>query len=564
MIGLSKLVGWFCFGLVLLLSPSAGAITQPTTMTQIPVVTPGGAACTDKNVEICLDQAEGDPGFIDAAADALVAPETFQPTCKLTFVPIVKGGMIFNAFGWYNVRMDPLNPGSFIKPPVAQMYGMFAANGFQTGAMLAGQSAVLDLKAEQAAGRYAGGAIGFFVVSGAGVESIDPTTHQLRGPGGAVPTPQFMFFTQHALNSANPGSVAGATYYNVLTWQGVRDPNTFYFGWEDLPIAQGSDSDFDDFVFSVSGVQCGGGGEACDTGKIGPCQAGVMQCRKGALTCVQSVVESTESCNAVDDDCNGQVDDGNLCAPKEVCDRGRCVVSCGTGEFRCATGTTCTPRGLCVEPACAAIECPAGEVCQGGSCVEACTGVVCPHGRSCRNGGCVDLCQGMTCDPGFTCFNGVCESCACSDCVDGMVCHQNQCIEPGCESQTCAAGTHCQAGQCRDNCDGAVCPSGQLCSNGDCVGPATPVGGSGGVAGDSNPPIILGNGGGGTGPGGGNAPGDTPGNGPGGEPAPDPGCACRHVPAPGAPVLSAVLLGLFGLARRRRSSAELARHRLSL
>ena len=557
MFGRSRRVGWFLFGLMLLLSSGAAAITQPTTGTAIPIITPGSAVCDDKNVQACLDQAEGNAGSIDALKDALIAPETFQPTCKLTFVPIVKGGTIFDAFGWYNVREDPLNPGQFIKPPVAQMYGMFSSPGpKQTGAMLAGQSFVLDLKIEKTAGRYLGGKIGFFLVSGGGVASIDPTTHQLLGPGGAAPTPEYMFFTQHALNSSNAGAMPGALYYNVLTWQSVKDATTFYFGWEDLPIWKGSDSDFDDFVFSVSGVQCGGGGEACDTGKLGPCQAGTLQCRKGVLTCVQSIMEAAESCNAVDDDCNGQVDDGMLCSADEVCDSGKCVSNCAGGEFPCPPGTGCSSSGVCVETACIDKQCPAGQVCKGGDCVEPCTGVVCPYGLACRNGGCVDLCQGLQCDPGSTCILGVCQSCACSECDSGKVCKQNLCIDSGCENQTCAAGTHCEAGTCKGNCDGAVCPRGQLCSNGDCVvDPSAAMGGNGGNGGGDQGPISFG----GTpvsygGDGAVIGAGTTGSAGPrGGGPTSKQTCGCQ-VPGQstsGTGAAAALLLALFGLARRR-------------
>ena len=556
----SKRVGWLFFGLALSLSSVATAITQPTTGATIPVITTGGTTCADKNVQICLNQAEGSATAINALTDALVAPETFQPTCKLTFVPIVKGGSINDAFGWYNVAPDPANAGQFTRPPVAQMYGMFTASGFQTGAMLMGQSAVLDLKAEAAAGRYTGGAIGFFLVSGVGTITIDPTTHRLLGDGGAPLVPQFMFFTQHALNTVNPGSMPGAIYYNVLTWQSVRDVNTFYFGWEDLPIPQGSDSDFDDFVFAVSGVQCGGGGEPCDTGKLGPCKAGTMQCKKGVPTCVQSVAEAPETCNAVDDDCNGQVDDGMLCAAEEICSHGVCVTNCGTGEFPCNPDMACNMHGECVEPACANIDCGAGLACRGGQCVEACTGIVCPNGRVCLNGGCVDPCMGIQCDAGFTCVLGVCQSCACSGCDNGQVCNsQNLCVDTGCETQSCNAGSHCAGGQCVDNCDGAVCPSGQVCSNGDCIGNGMPSGGqggSGGTGGDSGQ-ISFGASGpsfGGTG----NAAGSA-GTGGGGarlSPAvPKQGCGCKmpggSAPGTGA---AAVCLALLGLGLRRRST----------
>jgi MYXO-CTERM domain-containing protein len=573
MIGSSKgVVGWLCFALVLCFSSVAAAITQPTTGTTIPIIYGTGTTCSDKNVQLCLNDAEGNTTNINALTDALVAPETFQPTCKLTFTPLVKGGTIIDAFGWYNVKPDPLNPGEFIRPAVAQMYGMFASGqypagdvrNFQTGVQLAGKSFVLDLNVEKAAGRYTGGAIGFFVVSGEGAITIDMTTHQLLGAGGAALVPQFMFFTQHALNTVNQGSKPGAIYYNVLTWQSVKDPNTFYFGWEDLPIPSGSDSDFDDMMFAVTGVKCGGGGEACDTGKLGPCKAGTLQCRKGALTCVQTVPEGPETCNAVDDDCNGQVDDGMLCGADQICSHGACVSNCAKGEFPCAPGTACNARGECVDPACAAVDCPEGQACRGGKCVDACTGIVCPNGRVCLNGGCVDPCLGVQCDPGFTCVLGVCSSCACSECATGQVCSKNLCVESGCETQSCGAGSHCQGGQCVDNCAGATCPAGQTCSNGDCV-VSISTGGRGGSGGGSGGDGTLsfgadtsfGNNGGAMSGGGSSSGGSSGRLSPAA--ASKAGCGCKVPGQSPRGSGAAVLLALLGLAWRRRSNHGRAR-----
>jgi|GEM_PF-5020417 len=91
---------WGFLTATLSVSPAASAvILQPTPGgIQVPIIDAGVASCTDKNVEVCLDQQEGDPALIDAKADALVAPETFQPTCQLTFTPIVKGGAIADVF----------------------------------------------------------------------------------------------------------------------------------------------------------------------------------------------------------------------------------------------------------------------------------------------------------------------------------------------------------------------------------------------------------------------------------------------------------------------------------
>lgn len=534
MFGWSKRA-WGSFAIVSLLSTAASAVTQPNGVV-VPVLDAGVTTCADKNVEVCIDLAEGDPTLIDTRADALVIPETFQPTCQLTFTPIVKGGSISNVFGWYNVETSQLDPGRYLKPSLNELYGMFVSNGFQTGDQLAGQAVVLDLGVEAAAGRYRGGQIGFFVASSAAPLTIDPETRLMTGN-----QPTFMFHTQHELNT---GSSQETPYYNVLTWESVAHENTFYFGWEDLPANSGSDNDFDDFVFSVSGVQCGGGGQPCDTEKPGVCAAGTLQCQKGVIQCVQTIPEGAEICNALDDDCNGEVDDGDLCEEGRVCHRGVCVPNCGVGEFRCPGASVCNSLGLCVEQACRDVECGAGLVCAAGECVDSCTGVVCPHGRVCRNGGCIDPCLGIECDQGFECVLGICSNCACSACDAGSVCHQNQCVEEGCEGQTCDAGSYCSAGTCVDNCDGAVCPDGQVCSDGECVadpaGPGDPGSGNGGTG------IVIN-------PGGPNGSGGS--NGGDGErrklvPS-EPACGCKLPGSPTDSRAALLLVALAGLALRR-------------
>lgn len=466
----------------LLATVPANAVLQPTPGGfTIPTLDAGQVECADRNVEVCIDQSEGDATLIDAQADALVAPEVFTPTCTLTFKPIAKGGGDHVAFGWYNIKPDPANPGEFLKPTQAELYGMLVlAIGNTQGALLATMAppVVLDLAAEEAAGRYQGGEIGFWLAGGGDFSNVtlDPVTHAV----GGTPPLDRVFYTQHSLN---PGSAANKTFFQVLTWQSVAFNNSFYFGWEDLIASAQADNDFDDLAFLVSGIQCAGGGEACDTMKEGVCKDGTLQCQKGELTCVQSIQPSDESCNALDDDCNGMVDDGDLCQQGFVCDRGRCVPKCSTGEFKCSADLVCITRGVCVEPACAQVDCPAGQVCDGGNCVDGCMGVTCPHGSVCLNGGCVDPCQGVTCDAGFTCMEGVCQSCECSECTGGRVCGDaNVCVDSGCESTTCAAGTHCSMGTCVDDCTGAVCPRGQICMLGDCVAdPNASGGGSGGT-----------------------------------------------------------------------------------
>ena len=552
-------------------SASASAVLQPTPGGfTIPKLDVGVTTCSDKNVELCIDASEGDAALINAQADALISPEVFQPTCTLTFKPITKGGGDHLAFGWYNLKPDPANAGSFLKPTQAELFGMYVmAFGNTNGADLTaklGTGAMLDLAKEQAAGRYTGGEIGFFLAGGSNFNNLilDPVTHALTGL-----TLDRVFYTQHALN---PGSTPDKvkTFYQVLTWQSVKFKNSFYFGWEDRVASADADNDFDDLVFLVSGIQCSGGGEACDTGKEGVCKDGTQQCSKGELTCVQSIQPSAEKCNALDDDCNGQVDDGEgLCKKGDVCDRGRCVPKCSTGEFRCDKDLVCNPRGVCVEAACAKKDCPVGQVCHGGNCIDGCMGVTCPYGEVCRNGGCSDPCDGITCDDGYACVLGVCRSCACSSCEGTQICGaDNVCIDAGCESQTCMAGSHCAMGACVDDCAGTKCPAGQLCTMGACAAdPNANVGGSGstggtdGIGGDIMIVIPPKAGSSGTG----ETTGGTGGTKPANDGTPDElssgvgaaeakGCGCS-IPGSGGggrALAGLVLLGALGLRRRRR------------
>src|SRR5688500_15650104 len=84
----------------LLATLPARAVLQPTPGGfVIPTLDASQQECADRNVEVCIDQSEGDATLIDAEADALVAPEVFTPTCTLTFKPIAKGGGDHVAFG---------------------------------------------------------------------------------------------------------------------------------------------------------------------------------------------------------------------------------------------------------------------------------------------------------------------------------------------------------------------------------------------------------------------------------------------------------------------------------
>ena len=527
----------------ILFTANASAVMNGATT--IPVLDAGRAMCDDKNVQLCLDIGEGATGSVDAQADALIAPETFVPTCALTFTPVVKGGADALTFGWYNVQADPNDPTKTLKPTIAELYAMMRfTNAFQNNTQISATPPVtLDLVGEQLAGRYLGGEIAFFLANSGGTQmQIDPETHLMIG------TPGKIYYTEHVFN---PGSAGATTYYQVLTWQSAAIENAFYFGWEDQDAGAGSDNDFDDILFQVSGIQCSGGGDACETGLDGVCADGTMQCQRGALTCLPNLPPSAETCNALDDDCNGMVDEGDaLCEADFVCDRGSCVPACSTGEFPCLDSQVCTDLGLCVDAACDQMECPAGQVCHAGECTEACAGVVCPYGKLCRNDACVDPCANITCEAGFACVMGICQSCDCGECQGGLVCQDSVCVDPACTDVPCEVGSHCEGGACVDDCLNAVCPSGTTCSAGECVVDGTGSGGMSSIGVDDGG-IVIGS-------------GATSNGGTDSDPSSDvgrravgdnKGCACEVIRRPSSsllgPLLGVVALGLLQRRRRR-------------
>jgi hypothetical protein len=185
----------------------------------------------------------------------------------------------------------------------------------------------------------------------------------------------------------------------TLAYPSQLKDDTYYLAFEDWEGANDStwlenDGDFNDKVFRISGVSCQGGGEPCDTGKLGVCAAGLTECQPGGeLACRQQTPEQPEECDNFDNDCNGQVDDGeNLCDPGEVCFRGTCVPACNNTEFPCQGDLVCHDS-LCISPACLNVECDIGKVCRAGECVGACDGVVCPLGQIC------DLAAGPAAEP---------------------------------------------------------------------------------------------------------------------------------------------------------------------
>jgi hypothetical protein len=251
---------------------------------------------------------------------------------------VLRGGGCRLTFGWYNAVASGGAP-----PAADEIYPLIPNTDndvYGCGAFcpLAAQGPWM-LKTFTAANirsdaRYAGGLIGFALVG--------------DGPPDCTQTK----FSQRELNTVCTNCTPNAPWITTVVYQSTAVPDAFYIAFEDLPMSPTdftgfptqtfrNDGDFNDFVFFITGLECEGGGQPCDTGLSGACAIGRTDCSVDNMPgeCRGVVLPSDEACDNVDNDCNGIVDDGDLCPPGKVCDRGNCVFACGTAEFRCAEGT---------------------------------------------------------------------------------------------------------------------------------------------------------------------------------------------------------------------------------
>jgi hypothetical protein len=510
-----------CLAALLGAAAPALALTQPDG-TVIPVDIPGDNLWD-------LFTSLGEP--INPLTDAADVPETYSPSCQLTFTLLSRGTAEFqNAFGWYNV-VDGGPPSN------ADLQVLLDCNAQPP------TSVPLDI---QQSGEFSGGQIGFFLITPQGTSS---ECASLTNVG-------HVYYSQKEYNPDDGLNVDGGSYIHLLTYDSKLHSNTYYFCWEDL--FNGGDNEFKDLVAEVQGITCTGGGGPCNTGKLGICALGTEQCVDGQLTCVQQFQPQPEQCNGLDNDCNGVPGNGATCPNGQVCVDGACQAPCGGGEFggTCPSGEQCV-QGQCVDPACQNVTCPSGQTCQGGSCVDPCSGVTCPHGQQCAFGRCFDPCTAVACGQGEVCESGACQtSCACAGCPTGDVCQPDgSCVEAACASVTCAVGSYCSAGSCVDACAGAVCPAGGSCQAGQCQAASSTGGGTGAATGGSG-----GGTSGGAGTGGGATNGGSTGRGPttggsaadgGAGAAARTGCGCQGgMGGTGTEGLLLLAWVLFGVTRR--------------
>ena len=404
---------------------------------------------------------------INAVTDASTDPGAFLPLCDFQATLVLSQSGAKGGIAWYNTTT-----GATGAPAAVYQIGGFP--------LAVGQTITsTDVRMDP---NYAGGLIGLVLMKDLG-----------------QPTLSRVYYSEYLRNTRCTACTMPGNWKMALAYRSTRYPNSYYLAFEDWENAdstswQGNDGDFNDKVFRIDGVICNGGGEPCDTGMPGVCAQGVTECQVGAgIICKPAVGKKAERCDNLDNDCNGIVDDGmGLCTDNFVCSKGVCIRPCDDSEFPCGVGFKCDTDGLCKDPRCTTVDCPAGQVCQAGTCVGGCQGVTCPLGQVCQLGVCVDPCAGVSC-PGAVCEMGACIStCHCRACEAGQVCVTSgaldgHCVDNGCAAMTCPAGTVCRRGSCDDACQGAVCPGGAECREGMCnpAPPTTPtgMGGAGGTSG---------------------------------------------------------------------------------
>jgi len=496
-------------------------------------------------------QGEGGPPpetALDAVIDADRFPEVFLPdtSSPVTFLLVGEGGGFENSFGWYNVgddirtdagrarnlhpvlgcgvvmvdaagAEDPagLSDAALLSPPHNEHHhGNAASYALQAEP---GASVTIDFGAEQAAGRYKGGFVAFYLISpeshassvNCGDFKVDPLGSSLFGR---------IYHSQADLN--NDGD-----YVHHLAYSSKRVADRFYFGFEDL--FRGGDNDFEDVLTQVTGLAppCVPTLEICDEidndcdglvddadpdlfgvdqpcvcddvdlpcvggERLGPCRQGATVCVAGEIHCAPVVNPGAEICDGVDNNCNGIIDDVPGPCVTETCngldDDGDGLTDelplpglgnpCGTDEGECERGVTCCAEGGVLD--CCAEVGPVPETCD---CLDNdCDGItdededrICYEGPpgecDVTTGVCRGICRfgtescvttGCPTDPGYSCTGPV-----------GPRPEECNCLDDDCDGETddgatCANGAPCVGCACAVPCDPREefpCSAGHVC-----------------------------------------------------------------------------------------------------
>jgi Notch 1 len=367
-------------------------------------------------LQIELTSHEGDPVVDPLALDAIVDAETFPQIYLppdygsgqvVTFTDIQEMAGFENTFGWYNVG------------DTSRLFKIFECTDEPDLAV------IVDFDVEADNFRWDGGFIAFYLITPE--DNPSPTNC-----GDFFPANLFghIYYTESELNG-------DGDYVHNLVYSSKKDPNRFYFAFEDL--FRGGDNDFTDMTIKIEGLTppcvpeaevCDGVDNDCDGDvdedpvdaggqcgtDVGTCEFGAFQCVGGALQCQGGVGVAPEVCDGLDNDCDG-TDDNNLTDEGQVC---------GTNDGECDTGLT-----VCVS---STLQCQ-GEI---GPVTEECDGLDndCDlltdenlGQTTCGLGICVntiDNCIGgvpQTCDPFLNQLTETCNG-ADDDCdgiVDGLV-----------------------------------------------------------------------------------------------------------------------------------------------
>ncbi len=225
----------------------------------------------------------------------------------------------------------------------------------------------------------------------------------------------------------------------------------------------------------------------CATGQPGICDRGASACLNGEYTCVPYFTPTTDSCDGLDNDCDGRIDEGvtNVCGRCGAVDADICDGEdndCDGTVDEDPNGTLCSNFRVCFEGECRApcdVECPdPGTVCvqEQNLCLPPCEGVTCEFGLTCQVLSptvyqCQDLCTGVECPEGERCWDGACvqDTCVYTSCQPGSICNGVECVPDVCAGVTCEADQFCRGGQCIPSCAQVSCPLYQSCVDGLCV-----------------------------------------------------------------------------------------------
>ena len=270
--------------------------------------------------------------LIDFQTDAKTQPATFNPLCNIKGTMVMHGGGCIVDFGWYCA--DPANSynnqpvihtlvsatqiynyATQANPPFPQQWknndGAFLP---KTGYWVDG-TPLTDVPNDPDFQNCPSKKIGFAIRG-------NTTVHCETNAGCACSQNKY---TEQSINQVN--SASGTPYIDAVVYASKNYPGRFYVAIEDLPTSPTqfaapyqhgtdtwtADGDFNDFVYTVEGVVCQGGGQLCSVpGKQGLCAIGVTSCvdsnSSATPSCDAIFQPQTETCNAIDDDCDGTID----------------------------------------------------------------------------------------------------------------------------------------------------------------------------------------------------------------------------------------------------------------